>query len=179
MKITIRRSVSNDIYGIREVEKITWLRTYPNGKEKITKEDILKKFEMDKTPAGKKKIEERKKYYKNRNISICVAQTKDKIIGFCMAIKEERFNRVGAVYVLPSFQRRGLGKLLIEKAFSWLGDKKDILINVARYNKQAIDFYKKFGFVESGKEGALDSAAKLPSGKFIPEIELVKNCPIK
>lgn len=179
MEIKIRKSVPNDVYGIREVQRITWLKTYPSSKEGITKEDIQRKFEIDETPEGKKKIEGRKKNYNNRNIGIWVAEAEGKIIGFCMAIKEEGCNRVGAIYVLPTYQGRGMGKLLIQKAFGWLGNKKNILINVARYNKQAIDFYKKFGFVETGKEGTLDSAAKLPSGKFIPEIELVKNCSIK
>ena len=164
MKTQVRKSVPNDVYGIHEVTKITWLKTYPNIEEGITVEDIKEKFKMDETSEGK------------NNINTWVAEDKDKIIGFCMAIKEGKNNRVGAIYVIPSFQREGLGKQLIERAFDWLGDGKDILINVARYNKQAINFYEKLGFVKTGKSGALDSAAKLPSGKFIPEIELVKNC---
>jgi ribosomal protein S18 acetylase RimI-like enzyme len=176
MKTQVRKSVPNDVYGIHEVTKITWLKTYPNIEEGITVEDIKEKFKMDETSEGKKKIEEKKKRYKDNNINTWVAEDKDKIIGFCMAIKEGKNNRVGAIYVIPSFQREGLGKQLIERAFDWLGDGKDILINVARYNKQAINFYEKLGFVKTGKSGALDSAAKLPSGKFIPEIELVKNC---
>lgn len=176
MKIKIRKSIPNDVYGIREVQKTTWLKTYPNNKEGITIEDIRKKFEIDKTPEGKKKIEERKRKYNNKNIGTWVAETEGKIIGFCMAIRGGNNNRIGAIYVLPTYQGGGLGRLLIEKAFEWLGNKKDILINVARYNKQAIDFYKKFGFTETGKKGTLDSAAKLSSGKFIPEIELLRNC---
>jgi len=176
MIIKIRKSVPNDVYGIREVEKATWLKTYPSSEEGITTEDIIKKFEIDKTPKGINKIEERKKRYNDKNISVWVAETEGNIIGFCMAIKEKGCNRVGAIYVLQNYQGKGLGQQLIEKAFGWLGDKKDIFINVARYNKQAINFYKKFGFVETGKRGSLDSAAKLPSGKFIPEIELLRNC---
>ncbi len=177
MNIKIRRSIPNDVYGIRDVQRETWLKTYPNKKEGITVEDIIEKFKVDRIPEGKKKIEEKKKkYYKDRNTGAWVAEDEGKIIGFCTAIKEGRHNRIGAIYILPAYQGKGLGKRLIEKAFSWLGDKKDILINVARYNKQAISFYKKFGFVKTGKAVTLDNAAKLPSGKFIPEIELVKKC---
>lgn len=176
MKIIIRKSIPNDVYGIHEVQRITWLKTYPSSKEGITTEDIIRKFNIDKTSEGKKKIEERKKKYEDKNSGIWVAEANGNIVGFCMAIREGKHNRVGAIYVLPTYQSKGLGKQLIEKALTWLGDKKDIFINVAKYNRQAINFYNKFGFVVTGKEGALDSAAKLPSGKFIPEIELVKIC---
>ncbi len=174
MKIKIRSSIPDDVYGIREVQRETWLKTYPNREEGITIEDIKAKFKIDETPEGKKKIEERKKKYQDKNTGIWVAEDEKRIVGFCTAIKEEKHNRVGAVYVLPTYQRRGLGRLLIEKALGWLRDRKEILVNVARYNQQALDFYKKFGFIETGRKGAFDEAAKLPSGKLIPEIELVK-----
>jgi len=179
MKIKVRNSIPNDVYGIRKVQRKTWLKTYPNSKEGITIKDIKEKFKIDETSEGKKKIEERKKRYKNRNTGMWVVENKDRIIGFCMATRKGKHNRVGAIYVLPAYQRRGLGQLLIKKAFCWLGNKKNILVNVAKYNKQAIDFYKKFGFVETGRSGVFDNAAKLPSGKFIPEIQLVKTSPVK
>ena len=174
MRIEIRNSVPDDVYGIRKVQRETWLQTYPNSEEGITTKDVEKKFEIDDTPEGKKKIEDRKKYYENRNIGIWVVEDGDKIVGFCTAKREGNINRIAAIYVLPSYQERGVGRQLIEKAFGWLGKKKDILINGAKYNKQAIDFYKKFGFTETGKGGIFDDAAKLPSGKIIPEIELIK-----
>ncbi|MBM3209257.1 GNAT family N-acetyltransferase [Candidatus Shapirobacteria bacterium] len=179
MKVKIRRSSPDDVYGIREVQRETWLATYPDSEEGITVEEIKAKFNIDSTPEGKKKMEERKKRYGDRNAGIWVAENEDEIIGFCMARREGENNRVGAIYVLPCYQGRGFGRLLIERAFDWLGNKKNILVNVARYNQKAIDFYKKFGFVETGKSGTFDDAAKLPSGKFIPEIELVKASSVK
>lgn len=174
MEIRIRDSVPDDVYGIREVQRETWLKTYPNSEEGITVEDILRRFGDDNDPEVKKRIEERKKKYEDKNIRTWVVEDKNKIVGVCRAIKEGEHNRIGSIYVLPAYQGRGLGRLLIEKASNWLGSKKDILVNVARYNKQAIGFYKKLGFVETGRKGTFDDAAKLPSGKLIPEIELVK-----
>ena len=176
MKIKIRKSVQDDVYGIRNVQKVTWLKTYPSEKEGITKGDIEQKFEVDKTPAGKNKIEEKRNRYKDRNTNAWVVTDEKKVIGFCTAVKEGKNNRIASIYILPIYQGKGLGKQLIEKALTWLGNSKDILLNVASYNKQAIGFYKKFGFIETGRVGAFDSAAKLPSGKFIPEIELIKDC---
>lgn len=172
--IKIRILVPNDVYGIRAIQRETWLKTYPNKGAGITTQDIEDKFKDDETPEGKRKIEERKKKYGDKNTRIWVAEDKDKIVGFCTASRGKECNRIEAIYVLPDYQGKGLGSLLMEKGLRWLGDKKDILVNVARYNKQAIGFYKKFGFIETGKEGILDKAARLPSGKFIPEIELIK-----
>lgn len=177
MKIIIRESIPDDVYGIREVQRETWLKTYPNSREGITIEDIEAKFEIDKTSEGKRKIKERKKKYGDKNVGIWVVENDGKIVGFCTASRGGEHNRVGAIYVLPDHQGKGLGRLLVEKAFDWLGKEKDILLNVARYNEPAIGFYEEFGFVKTGKNGALDSAAKLPSGKFIPEIEMIRIAP--
>jgi GNAT superfamily N-acetyltransferase len=179
MEVKVRKSVPDDVYGIRDVQRETWLVTYPNEEEGISLEDIQRKFKDDNTSEGKQKIEERKKGYGNENSNIWVAEDNGRIVGFCGALKEGENNRIGALYVLPVLQGTGLGCSLIQKALDWLGDKKDVYVNVARYNKQAINFYKKFGFVESGKSGVLDVAAKLPSGKIIPEIELIKYFPKK
>ena len=174
MSITIRKSIPNDVYGIREVQRTTWLNTYPNFEEGISLKDIESNFENDKTPEGKIQIESRKKYYEDKNVCTWVVEDENKIIGFCGATKKEDFNRVGAVYVLPDYQDQGLGKLLIQKALNWLGNDKNILINVANYNTKAINFYKSFGFIESKKIINPTDFHKLPSGKIIPEIELIK-----
>jgi len=175
MKITIRKSVPKDVYGIREVQKVTWLHTYPNNKMGITLEDIESNFKDDDTPEGKRKIEERKKRYEDKSKQTWVAEESGKIIGFCVAGNEKGKDRILAIYVLPKYQGRGIGSKLITKAFKWLGNRKAIYINVVEYNLNAINFYKKYGFVETGKSGVLDSAAMLPSGKTLPEIELIKS----
>jgi len=173
--IKIRRAIPNDVYEVHEVIRKTWLKTYPNAKEGITIGDIKDKFKKDNTPEGKRKIEEQKKYYKDKNQRIWVAEENKRIIGFCTAGREHKYNRLRGIYVLPNYQGKGVGKLLIEEAFTWLGTDKDILVNVARYNQQAINFYRVAGFIATGRSGIFDSGAKLPSGKLIHEIEMVKN----
>lgn len=174
MELKIRESIPEDVYAIRKVQRETWLKTYPNEDEGITVEDIEEKFSIDDTEDGKKKMEERKKRYEDKNRKTWVAEENGKVIGFCAAVRGTETNRLQAIYVLPDHQGKGIGKILVEKAFDFLGLDKDILVNVARYNSQAICFYKYFGFKETGKTGIWDDAAKLPSGKIIYEIELVK-----
>jgi len=177
--IKIRKAIANDVYEVHEVIRKTWLKTYPNVKEGITIKDIEDKFKKDDTPEGKKKIEEQKKIYKDKNQQVWVAEENNQIIGFCTAGKEQKNNRIRGIYILPNYQGKGVGKLLIEKAFAWSGTDKDILVNVASYNQQAIGFYKRFGFIETGRCGVFDKGAKLPSGKLIPEIEMVRRVSFK
>ncbi len=175
MEIKIRKSVPNDVYEVREVQRLTWLNVYPNEKAGISLEDIGSRFKDDDTPEGKQKIEERKKRYEDKTKQTWVAEENGKIIGFCVAGNEKGKDRILAIYVLPKYQNRGIGSSLLIKAFEWLGNHKVIFTNVVEFNLNAINFYKYHGFMETGKSGALDSAAILPSGKTLPEIELVKS----
>lgn len=172
--IKIRKSIPSDVYGIREVQRITWIDTYPNEKAGITLEEIKDKFEGDSTPKGKQKIKERKKKYEDKTKQTWVAEKDGKIIGFCVAGKENGKDRILAIYVLPQFQGKGIGNELITEGLEWIGNDKKVYINVVEYNMNAISFYKKHGFIETGVKGVFDSAATLPSGKSLIEIELVK-----
>lgn len=62
-KIKIVNSIPSDVFEIRNVQKITWLNTYPNKELGITKEDIESNFIKDNTEEGKRQIEEWKKRY--------------------------------------------------------------------------------------------------------------------
>lgn len=172
----IRDSVVADISAIDEVAHQTWLATYPNEAEEITIADVESVFNIDKTsPEYKAKIERRIARYSNPDIHIWVAEIDGKVIGFCSAVKEESANRIMAIYVLPSLQGKGIGKALITKAFEWLGTSKDILVNVVRYNDNAINFYQRMGFAKTDKAGVFDDIARLPTGKVIPEIQMIRH----
>lgn len=173
MNIQIRVSTSDDVYQIREVQKNTWIDTYPNEENGISKKDVEEVFQIDITPTGQMKMEERKKRYQNPNLRTWVATDDDQIVGFCSAGKESDKNRIHAIYLLPSYQGKGIGRLLLESAFAWLGKEKDIYVNVVQYNDKAIGFYKKMGFLETGKTGIFDTVSILPSGKDLPEMELI------
>lgn len=56
------------------------------------------------------------------------------------------------IYIRNNFQRKGLGKYLIDKAMkiAVIQNKKMIWLGVWEKNEKAIDFYKKVGFVQTG-----------------------------
>lgn len=167
-------TVPEDVYGIRSVQKVTWLATYPNEQLGISKEDIALRFAKDDTDEGKQWMEERKKTFSDPNVHTWVAKEDQTVVGFCVASKQEEFNQIEAIYLLPEYQGKGVGKQLMERALIWLGGKKDIVVHVAFYNEQAINFYKNAGFVATDK-GIQDDVAILPSGATIPEIEMRKS----
>ncbi len=59
---------------------------------------------------------------------------------------------VERIYVKKKFHKKGLGKLLLEKAFDVAAEleKKKVWLGVWEHNENAIAFYKKKGFVQTG-----------------------------
>ena len=165
--IKITKATPKDVLGIAEVKKITWLATYPNKKAGITVEDIQQSnfFDIQKIKRRRKEIRE------NKNRQFWVAKDGKKIVGFCGAMREKEKHEIGAIYILPEYQSKGIGKMLIDKAFIWLGDNRNISVRVVSYNKQAIKFYKTMGFKFANKIKKSEWH-KLACGKLFPEIEM-------
>ena len=77
-KIKIADSIPRDVFEIRNVQKLTWLNTYPNKDLGITKEDIESNFIKDNTEEGKREIEEWKKRYLDPSENRWVANLKER-----------------------------------------------------------------------------------------------------
>lgn len=54
------------------------------------------------------------------------------------------------IYVLKSFQKRGIGKIMLEKAIT-LAHNRPIWLGVWEKNPNAIAFYEKMGFKKTGE----------------------------
>ncbi|MCX7881080.1 MAG: GNAT family N-acetyltransferase [Patescibacteria group bacterium] len=171
-KLKIILAKSKDAEGIYQVRKITWINTYPNEKLGITKKDILERFiEIEKN--FETYLDQRKEALKNQsfNSQTWIAKINKQVIGFCTA-KRVKKNEIGAIYILPQFQGKGIGKKLMKKALKWLEKNKDIYVNVVSYNQKAINFYQSFGFIKTGKI-VKEEIHDLPCGKTLPEIEMM------
>jgi ribosomal protein S18 acetylase RimI-like enzyme len=168
--IHIYDAVPDDVEGIIEVQKITWLATYPNEEYGITLDDIKEKdfSSQERIKRWKKGIETQT----NEN-HMWVAKDSKTVVGFCSTTKKDGKHEIRAIYILPDYQGKGVGRKLITAALNWLGEDKEVFINVAKYNNSSIEFYKRVGFKEIG-DVASTEIAKLPSGKIIPEIRMIK-----
>jgi ribosomal protein S18 acetylase RimI-like enzyme len=168
-KIIVRDATPEDIEGILRVQKETWLATYPNEAHGITLEDI-KNRDWD----NPEKVERWKQSLQNSEIHVWVAEDSGAIVGFCNGNKTDGEHRLRAIYVLPEAQGKGIGSRLAEQCFAWLGNEKEILVDVVSYNEQAISFYKKLGF--EGNDLVLETELfVLPSGIKLPEIRMKKH----
>jgi len=152
--------------GIEEVRKQAWMATYPDPAVDLTLDDIkslpfgspekLVKWEQSIEGQGEEKC-------------IWVAREEEQIVGFSVAERMDEKHEVCAIYVLPAHHGLGIGKTLMQSSLAWLGNERDIIVWVFSHNKDAIKFYRKFGFQESGRTSALDV-----NGKAIPDLEMLK-----
>jgi ribosomal protein S18 acetylase RimI-like enzyme len=176
MTIEIHDATPNDGEGIYHVQLHTWLATYPNAELGITREDIESRFRPTSEEAIRRRQARNQSINTDPQVHFWVAKEAERIVGFCMARKEEPQNILQAIYVLPEYQGTGIGKRLMQTALDWLGNQQDIVLTVASYNQNAINFYQRFGFTPSDRP-AHSAVSTLPSGAVIPEIEMIKRDP--
>lgn len=171
MNVEIVKAQPEDAEAWCEVRKLSWLDTYPNEEYGITREDILSK-EFD-TP---EKIAKWRESMANPNDYVYFSAKVDgKVVGLSTgraAKLEDELNEVCAIYLLPEFQRQGIGSKLMQATLDTFDLTIPTVINAVVYNQKAISFYEKFGF----KKNKLlpEDQGKLPNGKLLPEVELIR-----
>ena len=103
---------------------------------------------------------------------LSVAEVDGAIVGFVSAKRYSASNlampHIGSLYILPEFQRQGIGTMLMHRATTWLGRHQMIGLEVVEYNKKAIAFYETLGF----GLGTQSSTLSLPSRKKIPHLRM-------
>jgi len=171
LKVEISLAVPEDARSIREVQYKTWLATYPNEEVGVTVEDIEDRYKDAFTDENIQKRQKRM-LDKTENENYFVAKIDGKVVGFCFATKNKERNQLSAIYILPEFQGRGLGKILWDSVSTFIDTSKDTYVEVVAYNIQAIEFYKRLGFIDTGRRWS-DEIFKMKSGALLPEMEMV------
>lgn len=170
MSIIVRPEEITDLIQVRDLLYTTWLATYPNTDAGITEEDIHEFYKPRLTEEWHKKVAARF-HEAHPNEHSFVAEIDGKIVGFMRIVLHPDKNQLQAIYVLPEYQRMGIGKLLWNKALSIFDGAKETIVQVATYNANAIHAYKKLGFTDTGKRFS-DERFKMKSGNLIPEMEM-------
>jgi ribosomal protein S18 acetylase RimI-like enzyme len=160
-----------DVLSIFEVERVTWMATYPSAEEGIT-EDAIRTLFVDET--GEPLPDKIREWEQSINqsaatddVAVFVARRDGVVVGFVAPDITDGQRRIRALYVLPEFQGEGVGGELMERALGWHGREEDIHLYVARYNKQAIDFYERFGFRLAEEHASSGRCEGIPEIKMV------------
>lgn len=167
-KIEIVDATIEDAGDIGSIQSQTWLINYPNSKEGISRDDIAEKVNRW-SQEGDDRI---KTEITKPNAHTWVARLNGQTVGFIGVLKDEEGGRIDAIHVLPEYQGQGIGTKLFDTALAWLGNDRQIRLEVVSYNENAQSFYERYGFKKSGM--AIDEIT-LPSGKIISKVVMIKN----
>lgn len=154
---------------IQDVFYHTWLATYP-GNAGITVDDVEDRF---RNRMSAEKLAERRAEYANppQGRHVFVALDGENVIGVCR-LETETENRIKAIYVLPEYQGKGIGRQLWEKAKEYCDETKETRVAVATFNTNAIAFYTKLGFVDTGTRFT-EERLRMKSGAEIPQMDMI------
>ncbi len=154
----------------------TWESTYPNTNIPLTLEDIRAYFSARPAPDEEKIIIwlEKQKNDPNSLNLIAIPDTDNQILGTISGVRDEAGEvELEVLYVDPSSQRQGVGRMLVEKLLAWAGDVR-IRLWVVEYNTAAQAFYTRMGFHKT-ENTKTNSTFTFPiSGYSFREIEMVR-----
>ncbi len=171
MDIQIVDARGDDVYDNWQIQKMCWLQNFPGMGLGITREDILDWFD-ETINSNRNKLKERSEgVNKNSNQHLWVARYGKRIVGFAAAKRGEE-NRLEAMFILPEYQKKGIGSRFMGQVLDWIGPGKKIYVDVVSNNQNARKFYKRYGFIETNQQ--VDSGVVFSSGASFANIEMVK-----
>lgn len=179
LKIQIRKTKNSDAEKILEINKNSWIATYPSNEFGITKAEI-------ENINWQNKIEKIRQSLETENVNNYVLEIignennsqKWQIVGYISFFEnQENFSEIKAIYFDPKFVGRGFGTDLMIFAIEELGFERNFEIKVASYNHNAIQFYQKFGFEKTGinEEFQLLKVKKIIAIQMIVKKEIIKS----
>ncbi|NLY54338.1 MAG: GNAT family N-acetyltransferase [Firmicutes bacterium] len=155
----IRKATHEDILDIQQVAHITWHTTYERTMRPDTRANILAEFYSEESLASS---------LNNDKTILLVAELEGCIVGFAQALPHPCSGyEVTRIYILPSYQRQGIGAHLLAELSQALSGQCLWAI-VEKDNQPALNFYQKHGFVQRRE-------LQLPLfGETLPFVELTK-----
>lgn len=139
MSYTIRKMEKTDIKQVQEVAKTSWNATYEGIIPLAIQMNFLNNAYSDEAMNRRLKLS-----------SLYVAEVDGGIVGFAnfSPLKEDGTAELGAIYLLPAHQGKGIGTALLQQGIQDLKNASSIFINVEKENKTGCTFYEAKGFKE-------------------------------
>ena len=138
--VTIRRARISDIPGIRSVLAVTWRDTYSSF---LSESSIAKVTAEWHSP----KVLEAEINRSSTFLGVAESRSHD-IVGMVTAHSHEEVLLIARLYVLPEFQRQGIGERLMEESCRAFPQAQRVQLDVEEQNLKGRAFYRKLGFRE-------------------------------
>jgi ribosomal protein S18 acetylase RimI-like enzyme len=161
--VTIRPAQIGDIPGIRSVLAVTWRDTYSSL---LSESSIAKVTAEWHSP----KVLEAEINRSSTFFGVAESSSKD-IVGLVTAHSQEELLLIARLYVLPQFQRQGIGKGLIEASYRAFPQAQRVELDVEEQNPKGRAFYRKLGFREIGVKTDDVASTKINSVMLEKRIE--------
>jgi ribosomal protein S18 acetylase RimI-like enzyme len=140
--ITIRRAVTSDIPGIRSVLAITWRNTY----SELFTDRFIARVSAEWHSV---KILEAEMDRSSTFLGVALRDSTE-VVAVVTAHSHGELLSISRLYVLPVFQRQGIGKRLLTASYREFPEAQRVTLAVEEQNPKARDFYRKVGFREIG-----------------------------
>ena len=137
MAMNIRKMKYEDITQVQSIAKTTWHATYEGIIPLEIQNNFLQSAYND----------DRMKQRLERSL-LYVAEGDGEVVGFAnySQVSEDGKVELGAIYLYPEFQGKGIGSALLQEAIRNIEGMKEIYINVEKDNKIGMNFYEAKGF---------------------------------
>jgi len=133
----IRAMKLDDIAAVQQIAKISWNDTY----EGIIPIDVQNLF-IERAYSNAMMMKRLEK------TSVYVAEHGDTVVGFAnfTRVDEDGDAELTAIYMLPSYQRLGYGKRLLEEGLQHIQKAQQLFVYVESENSKGRAFYERNGF---------------------------------
>lgn len=128
-----------DVPMISEVLRETWHDTYATLLPKAAIETITSQWHAPALLTQQ---------VQNPAIYFAIARVGGAVVGLVTARKQDDAVVVGRLYVRPQYQRRGIGRQLLESSYHAFVDARIVRLTVEAENRKGVAFYAKEGFRE-------------------------------
>lgn len=137
MEYIIRDMKANDITQIQHVAKTSWNHTYEGIIPIHIQENFLQSAYSN--DMMQKRLE---------HSHMFVAEADNRIVGFAnfSPIKDRGEVELGAIYLYPDYQGKGIGSALLQEGLKKVKGIKEVYINVEKENQIGRHFYEAKGF---------------------------------
>lgn len=163
--VTIRRARIGDIPGIRSVLAVTWRDTYSSF---LSESSIAKVTAEWHSP----KVLEAEINQSSTFLAVAESSSHD-IVGMVTAHSHEEVLLIARLYVLPEFQRQGIGEGMMKESYRAFPQARRVRLDVEEQNLKGRAFYRKLGFREVGVTTDDVAGTKLNSIMLEKRIEKV------